>query len=301
MRSQLPEDVAAQELDAEFLDSSAGVFRLHDRMLRGSLRPARPGERFIVGWDPAKQTDYSAVVVVSYKLEVVHVERFRGRSYDEQLPHVEEIARRYNRATLAVDATGVGMPVVDFLQARAGGVRRDRKVSARGGMPTWGLNVVPVQWNYGSKLDMVNGLKLRIDRNRIAIPPEATELIEELRAYAYDVSDSGRVTYSAPVGMHDDLVSALLMANHLIDDEAVVQTDPILSRLIHEREQHVGIPGFPFAGTGDQIRSLEVESAILRRKRELGLLSEPEYAMRVRDELREIREPWDEFLRIRRG
>jgi hypothetical protein len=39
-------------------------------------------------------------------------------------------------------------------------------------------------------------------------------LTNEMKRYEYQIGESGRITYGAPAGYHDDCVMALALANH---------------------------------------------------------------------------------------
>jgi len=51
-----------------------------------------------------------------------------------------------------------------------------------------------------------------IENKNIHIP-QNTILIDELGAYSYRITPSGNFTYSAPVGLKDDCVMSLALAN----------------------------------------------------------------------------------------
>jgi hypothetical protein len=118
-----------------------------------------------------------------------------------------------------VDATGVGQPVVDVLNAS-------------------GLAVTPVYFTHGDRRSVADGqvllgkawlvsrLKTLFQQERIHLPPqhpEAEAMARELEDYEIKVSEDANDRYGAfKVGSHDDLVTALGLA---------VQVEPSVSRL----------------------------------------------------------------------
>jgi hypothetical protein len=113
-----------------------------------------------------------------------------------------------------VDATGVGRPVVDILQAELLDV--DCILTA-------------VTFTYGDRLDrhgtreyrlgkayLVSRLQALMQTNRLQLPassPEAAVMVDELLAYQIKVDPDGHDKYGAfHVGSHDDLVTALGLA-----------------------------------------------------------------------------------------
>jgi len=119
-----------------------------------------------------------------------------------------------------VDATGVGLPVVDLLRERLHGGQ-----------------VVAVYFTYGhrraetveggqrrvslGKAYLVSRLQALLQCGRLHLPPtgEAQALTEELLNYEIRVDENATEKYGAfKVGTHDDLVTALGLA---------VQIDPV--------------------------------------------------------------------------
>jgi hypothetical protein len=100
--------------------------------------------------------------------------------------------RRYNRAPVWVDSTGVGDPILEDLM-RMG-------VSCRG-----------YKFTGESKAALVENLILAVDERRVTIPP-IQELIDELVIFEAKNLPGGGVSYGAPGGYHDDCVISLALA-----------------------------------------------------------------------------------------
>jgi hypothetical protein len=75
-----------------------------------------------------------------------------------------------------------------------------------------GLPVIAFQTTATSKPPLIESLALAFERREIAILPDAVQLAE-LQAYERTVSRlTGRSSYNAPEGYHDDTVMALALA-----------------------------------------------------------------------------------------
>jgi len=187
--------------------------------------------RYCVGVDLGQSQDHTAIVIVE-RAVAVHPERdpvthsFRTETlyqvrYVERLPlgvaypdiadHVRGLVKREplaGHATVAVDATGVGAPVVDLLR--------------RGQL---GCRVVPVVITGGEtassdgvryrvpKRDLMAGLQVAFQGRRLGLAqnlPMLAELREELRSMRVRVSADEFERISGR--RHDDLVLALAMA-----------------------------------------------------------------------------------------
>ncbi len=180
-------------------------------------------------WEPpAKLPAYGGfdLVKVPAKGEHVytgrHVERLPlGTSYPAVAQHVagvvEGLVRRgVERPRLMVDATGVGMPVVDLLREALGQRARD---------------LVAATFTHGDKFTqdrdyrrptamvgkayLVSRLQALLQTGRLKLPktPETDALARELQDYEIRVDEDANDKYGAfKIGSHDDLVTALGLA-----------------------------------------------------------------------------------------
>ena len=60
------------------------------------------------------------------------------------------------------------------------------------------------------KETIITNLRLAFENSTIGIPDDQV-LIDELEAYEYEILPSGRLSYGAPEGKHDDTVIALAL------------------------------------------------------------------------------------------
>ena len=51
-------------------------------------------------------------------------------------------------------------------------------------------------------------------KNIRVIESQSKELLEEMAIYEYAIGDTGKISYGAPVGCHDDCISSLLMLDY---------------------------------------------------------------------------------------
>lgn len=191
----LPERVFRQEILAEFLEDSGGVFlRVREAVERGRDRnePAGAGINYCVGVDLARVEDFTVLTVLSRDRRQVHYERFNRISWERQVEAIARVARAYN-APVALDATGLGDPVYEAV----------RKAD---------VAVLPFHFTTGSKEQLIDGLAIALEAgemNLMDVPVQTTELL----AYQYHVTPSRNVRMGAPEGLHDDTVIALALAH----------------------------------------------------------------------------------------
>lgn len=199
MRRTLPEPVFHQEVGAQFLLDSAGVFNGIKECIRGELQASpTPGSIYVMGVDLGRLKDFSVLTVMDKATRhVVYHERFNQISWDTQYHKIIAAARRFN-ALVAIDSTGIGDPIVEAIQNS-------------------GVRVSPYKiTSAAAKQQLIDKLRVNIENQRISFPMIPV-LKRELESYEYVVSDSGVVRFSAPSNQHDDCVISLALANWFSD------------------------------------------------------------------------------------
>lgn len=330
---EMPEQPFGQECLAIFYDSAADVFANPRACTRGQLEGGpRPGEEYIAAWDLAKKSDYTVGIVLSVpRRQVVHFERVRGEDYVSQVVRILRVSRRYNNAAVVFDQTGIGEAVGDALRAALGRPLDGDEIPRRGGLQSSRPRVTGVVFTVERKQDMVDKLRLAIERRKLGIPRECEQLFAELEVYTYSMLPSGRTSFSAPEGFHDDCVSALMLANFAVPAEAASlgHVDGRLRSLIEKLKPYVWKPeryGLPrrkrvgWTWTSVDPRGLSppppppdllCEFRLATACRAAGLVSEDEFAF-LADDLRRrawglasatkrwrelfYTDPWDEEL-----
>jgi len=196
VRQEMPEHLFRQEFLAEFIEGEGAVFRniRACATLPGWRDEPTPGARYIIGCDLAKHEDFTVLVAQDLSSGEFHgFERFHRIDWLQIIARVRAFAERWG-GTVWIDSTGVGDPVFDQLAAE-------------------GVPLAPVKFSNESKAQLIVGLATSLERGEIAFPDDDL-VVGELEAFAYEELPSGRYRYSAPEGMHDDIVIAMALANH---------------------------------------------------------------------------------------
>jgi hypothetical protein len=194
-RERIPEAVFRQEFGAEFLEGAGAVFRNVRECATGSWQSPQVDDTYVAGLDLAKVEDYTVLVVMNSKREVVFVDRFHRVDWAIQTERIAAALARFKHPRVFVDSTGAGEPILESLR-RAG------------------VNAVAYTFTQKSKAALVDNVVILLERREITLPrPELwPEGIDELEAFEFSVSDAGNVKSGAPSGMHDDCVMALALA-----------------------------------------------------------------------------------------
>lgn len=181
----LPDHVFRQDFLAEPADDGGNPFGL-DR-IRACIAPMSTAEPVVWGWDLAKSQDWTVGIALDAQGHVCRLERWQA---PWRATRADILAMTRTLPAL-VDSTGVGDPILEDLQAQ-------------------GPNYEGFKFSSHSKQQLMEGLALAIHNQELGFPEGV--LVTELEAFEYQYRPGGRVTYSAPEGMHDDCVMALALA-----------------------------------------------------------------------------------------
>lgn len=202
MRRKMPEEMYKQEIEAEFLEDGATMFRNLQEIIRDKgevYKSPKKGHTYVMGVDLAKSKDWTVFVVIDRRThEVVKFERFKDEPFPFVRKRMKAVSSRYNDAWAIIDSTGLGEGVLDEL----------RRMS----IPVDGYN-----FTSKSKEELIEKLRIFIEQKAITLPDEK-QLIEELRNYGY-ITASKRTgkplqnpKYGPIIGTRDDCVDALALS-----------------------------------------------------------------------------------------
>lgn len=197
-----PMDVFRQEILAEFLENEGAVFRnIRANLYPGGDTPEQhAGHRIVMGVDWGKQGDFTAISVVcaDCKRELA-LDRFNKIDYAFQRGRLRALADKWGVTYINAESNAMGEPVIERLQ--------------RDGLPVHGF-----QTTASSKPPLIESLALALEREEVRWLDEPVATAE-LEAYERTVNaKTGRASYSAPEGLHDDTVMARALANDALNN-----------------------------------------------------------------------------------
>jgi hypothetical protein len=199
-KRNLPAHVYRQEILAEFLDESAGVFTNFKNVQTGHwLTAPETGHVYVLAIDWAKQSNYTVFTVADRATRgVVYLERFTAVDWNSQIDRAIRLAKTWNHAHIIMDSTGVGDVPYDMIRA----VYADAE----------GYSIS----NNIAKVPLIQKLQVAFERAEIQLPlfatNELTRLLQrELEVFGYRISTQGKWIYGAPQGQHDDMVMSLAL------------------------------------------------------------------------------------------
>jgi Terminase RNaseH-like domain len=177
--------------------------------------------KYVVGVDLGQTADFTAITILEERernsYEVRYLERFRNVPYPSIVRRLDHLVKRLpEKPSMAVDATGVGRPVIDMI--------RDAHLPA---------SVYPITLTGGDavtqdgmerrvpKRDVASTIAVLLQTGRLRITrklKESDTLLRELLNFRVKISLSGHDTYEAwREQEHDDLVLAVGLAAWLFE------------------------------------------------------------------------------------
>lgn len=204
-RKELPDRLFRQYYLAEFVDDGSvfGHFREctfgNEIKLYGSnqiwFAQDAAEMTVVIGADWAKTHDYTVFTAFDIATNrLVGFQRFHKTPYTEAVRRLGQFSKRFKDTLICLhDKTGVGGAIDDQVQYLP--------IACQG-----------VTFNNSNKSEMVARLITSFEHKLIAIP-RIPEIISELDAYEVYTNKLGLMSYSAPSGKHDDIVSSMLLSH----------------------------------------------------------------------------------------
>lgn len=191
-RLELPADVFRQEYLAEFIQGEGAVFRnIKANLYKGTTKPTdHEGHNLIAGVDWGQVNDFTAISIGCETCQKeVELDRFNKIDWHFQRERLKGLLTKWGVRDCLVELNSIGSPNFDELV-------RD------------GLRVRGFQTTAQSKPQIIQSLALCFEQEEMKFLDNATAT-RELEAYEAKRSEqTGRISYNAPPGFHDDTVIA---------------------------------------------------------------------------------------------
>ncbi len=191
-RLTLPEQVFKQEFLAEFIAGEGAVFRNIGACLsdKEHLPADHAGHRIVAGVDWGKVNDFTVISIgcADCKCEIF-LDRFNKIDWHFQRGRLQSAMEKYNVEFALVEENSIGGPNLEEL--------------IRLNLPVQGFSMTAQ-----SKPQLIQSLALTFEKEEMKFTDDSVAT-RELEAYeAVRSVETGRTTYNAPSGFHDDTVIA---------------------------------------------------------------------------------------------
>jgi len=187
-----PRNIFRQEYLAEFLEGEGAVFRNIQACMNAvqSFPEAHKGHRVVCGVDWAKQADFTAISIgcADCHYELV-IDRFNKIDFAFQRERLKALCDKWHVKQILAERNSIGEPNIEEL-VRAG------------------LSVTGFDTTASSKPPLIENLALALEKAEWKFINDKI-WAGELESYEQKINaTTGRSTYGAPEGMHDDTVIA---------------------------------------------------------------------------------------------
>ena len=200
-RQELPDLVFRQEYLAEFILGAGAVFRNIRACLQADGDQDTPadhaGHECVAGIDWGQVNDFTAISIACQTCKKeVELDRFNKIDWYFQRARLETLLNKWSVRNALVETNSIGGPNFEEL--------------VRSGVP-----VMAFQTTSSSKPEIIQSLALTFEKEEMTFidDPVATRELEAYEAKRNDTT--GRISYSAPEGFHDDTVIARALMNRM--------------------------------------------------------------------------------------
>jgi len=196
-QKSLPTEIYKQEYLAEFSEASNDVFRGLDAVcILNNFSNEGKNRRHYVGIDAGFNDDFTVCAIFEEGGRCKEILRFNGTSFEDAGKTIVNTLRGYNIAGGYCETNSIGQALFELIKPH------QRKIK-------------PFTTTQDSKTRGVRALMSDIEEGIIELPSKdlMPEVYNELSAYTYRVSSNGKLSFSHPNGMKDDIVDAIWLAN----------------------------------------------------------------------------------------
>jgi hypothetical protein len=193
-KQSLPPAIYEQEFEALWQEGDGEVFSNIDNVSVLSEWISTKG-RTVGGLDIGTKEDYSVLTIMDDAGRVIWVWRERGLEYSQIVSKVVYFCKQYN-TQLLIEANSMGDVVYEM-------IRKQYK------------NVKPFITTNTSKENIIRRLISDIADGNLELPSPNlfNPLYRELQMFQYKYLPSGKISYQAMAGAHDDCVMSLAICN----------------------------------------------------------------------------------------
>lgn len=176
-----------------------GEPKTEQQYIKHMLKRNKNGQCTIIfGIDFARVKDYTVITVFDLNtlslIEYVRINRVEWEDIREEIKRLNE---KWNPIQILAENNDGRTETVELLQKE--------------GLPIEGFRTTSK-----TKPEIINKLALAIEQQEISLPDDKT-LIGELSAYSITQTNFGNIKYTAPNGLHDDIVMSLAIAYKCTD------------------------------------------------------------------------------------
>jgi hypothetical protein len=191
-RLELPAQTFAQEYLAEFIRNEGVVFRNVEANLiaPATMSQEHLGHKIYAGVDWAQKFDFTAISIGCATCgQEIYLDRFNKIEWSFQRARLKSLFNLWQVVDSLIEVNSIGSPNFEAL--------------ANEGLPVRAFETTAL-----SKPPLIQSLALALEREEFQFLPDAVAKNELLAYESKRSTVTGRISYSAPEGQHDDTVIA---------------------------------------------------------------------------------------------
>lgn len=199
------------EVLGEFITAHSEVFGDFLKVVipaKKVIKDTYPKYWIAIDWGSGSEQDSTAIVVMNAYRQVVEVVTFNDLDATQTIEKVAEIVAKYNKRKGAlqkviVEKNSIGKVFLDLLKKRLGNII-----------------ITPFVTTNASKNRIINQLQLAIQQENISLLDDR-ELKYQFSCYQIERTKTGKTTFNARSGAHDDIVMAVAMCYDAVNTKSI--------------------------------------------------------------------------------
>lgn len=199
IKKEISDRLFGQEYLALVVADGAGIFRYVRDRATGKPQENNNGRQTVAGLDWAMDIDFSVLSIwdVATKTEI-YLDRFNGIPYTLQRARIRAVCKRFGVSVIVGEENAMGR--TNNAELRKAETREDGKKDE-------GLTVRDFTTTNTTKAEIIESLAAAFENGYCTVLDDETGIIE-MENFEGNRLKSGAVQYSAPEGLHDDIVMA---------------------------------------------------------------------------------------------
>ena len=197
-RKQVPRQQFLTDYMGLFLDMEGSVFGNFESVLNGKYESGL-STYMGIDWGTGSNGDYTAISVFNSKKQMVDLKYFNDKDSTDTIREIINIIKKWKPLKVNVEKNSIGSVYFDLLKKEA---QKEHITST---------SIVSFNTSNESKHDLVAMLQVAIQNSEIQLFNDL-ELVTELTQYECKPSPTGKPTYNAAKGYHDDILMSIMLA-----------------------------------------------------------------------------------------
>ena len=202
-RKEVPRQQFITESLGEFLDNEGGVFGEFNDVLGNTEFDEKKNHYMGIDWGTGQGQDETAVAIFNSDRKMVGLHHFSDKDETATINEIMRLIEYYKPLKVQVESNSIGTIFYGLL---------DKAIKAKR------LHVMLMKFTTTneSKERIINNMQVAIQNKTVTLLNDGT-LATEMSMYEMKASQTGKKTYNAAQGYHDDCVIATLLAYDCIN------------------------------------------------------------------------------------